>query len=217
MLKFLLKKKEKTKEKPTLGQLGIKQIKDNSFVMEDDSVHTILDVEPIDFFSMNQGKQNNIISQYLDFMKSLNFDIEIVVRTLNEDAEHRAELMLSQIEFNIKKKKSERLMNQFEAFSEQFQKTIKKNCALTRKCYIVINFNLHNGDMSSDYYWKLALEILKSRVEHVKKNLSSIGLKSERLNDEELINLFESYLYDSFHYDNEYKTPKLWLEDHKNA
>src|SRR3989338_4159448 len=108
MLKFLLMKKEKTKEKSILGQLGIKRIKDNSFVMEDDSVHVILDVEPIDFFSMNQGKQNNIISQYNDFLKSLNFDIEIVVRTLNEDAERRAELLLSQVEFNIKKKKNER-------------------------------------------------------------------------------------------------------------
>ena len=216
MLKFLLMKKEKTKEKSILGQLGIKRIKDNSFVMEDDSVHVILDVEPIDFFSMNQGKQNNIISQYNDFLKSLNFDIEIVVRTLNEDAERRAELLLSQVEFNIKKKKSERLMNKFETFSGQFAKTIKKECVLTRKCYIVINFNLHKGDMSGDYYWKLALEMLKSRVSHVKKNLSSIGLKSERLNDSQLANLFESYLYDFFYYGGEYKTPKLWLEDHKN-
>lgn len=217
MLKFLLRKKEKTKDKPTLGHLGIRQIKDSSFVMEDDSAHAILDVEPIDFFSMNQGKQNAIVSQYQDFLKSLNFDIEIVMRTLNDDAEHRAELLLSQIEFNIKKKKSEKLMNQFEAFSEQFAKTIKKKCELTRKCYIVINFNLHKGDMSSNYYWKLALEILKSRVSHVKKNLSSIGLKSERLNDSQLANLFESYLYDSFYYDMEYKTPKLWLVEHKNA
>ena len=190
--------------------LGIKTLGEDYFVMNDNSFWIVLDVEPIDFFDLKQEKRMKVISAFKDFLSFLPFNIEIAIRTCNENLDSRLNIIGSKISYNIKQRKDEKLLHGFENFFEKFTKYCKLNCPIMRKCYVAIPFNLPR------MYLKPAqvqhyLNVLKEREKAVIDELSSSGLKKiVRLDKAKLEALFRSYVEDYVLVNNEYYLADQW-------
>lgn len=190
--------------------LGIKMIGEDYFVMQDNSFWIALEVQPIDLLEMKQDRKMKILNGFQSFLESLPFNIEIAVRTCNDNIESRLNLLFSKASYNIKQNKDDKLLHDFENFFDKFSKFCRLNCPITRKLYIILPYNLPKMYLKPAQI-QTYLKILKEREEFVVNKLTSIGLKNvSRLDKKKLESLFRSYTEDYVLVNGEYYLAEDW-------
>jgi hypothetical protein len=107
------------------GFTEVTRISDNTVYLSNGSAKAILQVQPINFHILDQRHQQSIISAYKDFLNSLDFPVQIVMRTVNLSLEE----YLKTLEIKVKKSKKEKLHKQFADFKE-FVTTFIENHAV---------------------------------------------------------------------------------------
>lgn len=192
--------------------LGIRMVGEDYFVTQDNSFWIALEVQPIELFEMKQDRKLKTLAGFKLFLESLQFNIEIAVRTCNDNIESRLSLLSSKVSYNIKQKKDDKLLHDFEDFFEKFSKFCRLNCPVTRKLYIVLPYNLPKMYLKPAQI-QAYLKVLKDREEFVASKLSSIGLKNvTRLDKTRLEMLFRSYVEDYVVVNGEFYLAEHWQE-----
>ncbi|MEI7961235.1 MAG: PrgI family protein [archaeon] len=183
--------------------IEIKEINDNAVFLQNGGVKAIIQVQPLNFHILSPKHQEAIISAYKDFLNSLDFPIQVVMRTVNLSIDE----YLHKLEARVKKTKNEKLKTQFNEFQDFVRKYIDEHAVKNRLFYIVI---------PSDEKKRIdVINQLHIRTTLCQEKLKNCNLTTKRLNTNELVSMFSSYFEGFIENGAEYQTTLTLLEQRK--
>ncbi len=192
----------------TQDALPIEDIRDNLVILKDGSAALILQVNAINFSLLSEKEQDAIIYAYAGLLNSLNFSIQIMIRSQKKDITGYLAL--------LEKSKSKQdnpllkdLINKYQAF---IRETVTQTEILDKKFYLVIPFSsleMGAGQAASSVLGQFlpkskknkkvlniekiiekAKTTLEPKRDHLIRLLGRIGLVAKQLDTNELIRLF---------------------------
>jgi len=211
--------KTNKKEHPdssTQRYLPFSSIKENIIIMKDWSARLVLKCSTINFLLKNIDEQDSIIISFQRFLNSLDFPIQILVRSKKLDIES----YLSNLNDKALKQKNWLLQNQTYEYIEYLRKLIEVAQIMKKEFYLIIPFdNDWNKSVKDDSiiwmfstFWKSINQAtdlitiksqlrsfiklkkwLISRFNWIKTWLENIWIKSEMLEKHELVTFLTDY------------------------
>ena len=184
----------------TQQHLDIEDLTDNLVLLKDGSCCLLLETTAINFGLLSEEEQDAIIYTYAGLLNSLTFPAQIVIRSQLKDISSYLNLLKEQED----KQTRPALKGQIKKYRQFVEKTVKENNVLDKKFYISIPFStLELGITQSaislskkglpfpkDYILKHAKVNLYPKRDHVIRQFSKMGLKTQQLTTEKLIKLF---------------------------
>ena len=161
---------------------GIIKLNKNKFIK-------ILKIIPINYNLKSDLEKNAILNSYKIFLKTCNFDIQILIQSNKENLNNH----ILNIEKNIQKKENNYLKNISDNYINYIQKINSENKASSKDFYIIIS-NIQNNKKELENINEIIENDLKEKYFKIKECLSRCGNEvSEINNSEELIHLFYSF------------------------
>lgn len=205
---FSIKKPTASNASSTLRFLPFSEIHDDTIVMKDGSVRSVLEVGSVNFSLKSEQEQNAIIFSYQNFLNSLEFPVQILVRSKKLDLEEYIE--------NLKKTANNQqnplLKKQTQDYMEFIVKLIEYADIMEKKFFIVIPYHSLLGSQQKNMLqlflssihpddniakWKNrqkdfqnAKKGLLQRQSIIQSGLESCGLSTKALDTKDLIQLF---------------------------
>lgn len=176
----------------TQNYLDIVDIKDDLVILADGSVCLLIRVAAVNFGLLSEREQEAIIFAYAGFLNSLNFAVQIVIRSQAKDISQYVALL----EQERTKQTNQLLAQKIENYKNFILQTVKENNVLDKKFYIVIPFSsLELGikkisSLPKETILEKAKIALFPKRDHVLRQLSRIGLRARQLTTSELTDLF---------------------------
>lgn len=176
----------------TQKYLDIADIKDDLVILADGSVALLIRVAAVNFGLLSEREQEAIIFAYAGFLNSLNFAVQIVIRSQAKDISQYVALL----EQERSKQTNQLLAQKIESYKNFILQTVKENNVLDKKFYIVIPFSsLELGikkisSLPKETILEKAKIALFPKRDHVLRQLSRIGLRARQLTTSELTDLF---------------------------
>ncbi len=187
----------------TQEHLEVADIRDDLVLMKDGSVALIIRVSAVNFGLLSEKEQEAIIYAYAGLLNSLNFAIQVVIRSQLKDISAYVGLL----EEEEKKQTNPLLHDQITKYKEFVRQTVKENNVLDKKFYIVIPFSsLELGagptagnllsrrkstlPMPPDTIIERAQTALLPKRDHIMRQMGRLGLRAKQLATAELIELF---------------------------
>jgi type IV secretory pathway VirB4 component len=184
--------------------LDIAEVKDDTVVMKDGTLRAVLLVSSINFALKSEDEQQAIISQYIGFLNSLEYPLQIVVQSRKLNVEKYLE-RLAEAE---KGQQNELLRIQISDYRNFIQELVTIGQIMQKTFFVVVSYNpLTNkakgffARMAEVFSPAAAMRLaenafrrrkadLDTRAEHISGSLSSMGLKVVRLDTQGLIELY---------------------------
>ena len=185
--------------------IEVKRIADNTLFLTNNSAKAIIQIQPINFHILDGRNQQAIISAYKDFLNSLDFPIQIVMRTVNLSLEE----YLKTLGQKVKKSKNEKVHKQYADFKDFILNYIENHAVKNRLFYIVIPSDEKNP--------KYILNQLDIRVTLCQEKIKACNLTTKRLNTNELVSMLSSYFEGFIENGNEYLSVLSFLEKQKEV
>lgn len=203
------KKKRSNKKASTQTNLRIGEIRDNILVLKNGGQRAVLKVSSINFNLKSEQEQNSIIAGYQGFLNSLEFPIQIVVRSKKLDIDDYIE----QVRRLGDKQQNKLLQEQTYEYSEYIKKLVEYADIMEKEFYVVVPYNPARSQGHSviqSFFQRLSpkdsygdtkkrheefnnlKKNLAQRVNIAKSGLENCGLKVRELNTQEIIELFYS-------------------------
>jgi len=138
--------KTNKKEHPdssTQRYLPFSSIKENILMMKDNSARLVVKCSTINFLLKNTDEQDSIIISFQRFLNSLDFPLQVLVRSKKLDIE----TYLSNLNDKAIKQKNSLLQNQTYEYIEYLRKLIEVAQIMKKEFYIIIPFD-NNGNKS---------------------------------------------------------------------
>ncbi|MEI8360988.1 MAG: hypothetical protein WCG01_02575 [bacterium] len=188
----------------TQQYLDIAEIRDNTLVMKDSTMRSVLLVSSINFALKSEDEQSAIISAYVGFLNNIDFPMQIVIQSRELDIEGYI--------VNLRKKEKEQtnelLKIQIHDYIQYVSELISIGRIMTKRFYVVVPFNpltdkkknffasmmevfkpINLVKMKRDVFVRRR-EMLSRRVDGVISGLGSIGLNVVELDTQSLIELY---------------------------
>ena len=182
--------------------LEIADIRDDLVLLIDGSVALLVQVSAVNFGLLSEKEQEAIIFAYAGFLNSLNFAVQIVIRSQQKDISAYVE----KLDAEQKKQTNTLLAGQIAGYKNFILQTVKENNVLDKKFYIVIPFSsleLGAGSatkgllkkqkklpMPAQQIMERAKTALFPKRDHVLRQLGRLGLRAKQLTTSQLIELF---------------------------
>ena len=209
----------------------VKKVENDSIYLKTGGMRAVLQIIPINFSILSEAEQRAIISAYRDFLNSLDFPVQIVMRTVNLSLDSYMNALRSDVE----KTKNEGLIEQFNSFQEFVKGFIEKNAVKNRLFYIVVPYSasysrnflkdvaIGIGNLSREKKGKTSYELNKEtalnqldvRVKLCIEKLKKCSLITQRLNSEQLVSLLASFFGEFVEAQNDYFFPLTLLGEFK--
>ena len=188
----------------TQRYLNIGEIRENTVIMDDDTISAVLLVSSINFALKNEDEQNAIIGAYVNFLNNLSYPLQIVIqsRELNIDSYLNDLRQREHIQTN------ELLKQQTLEYIDFVGQLVSLGKIMSKRFYVVISYNPLSDDrkgflrrfseafhtveaikMQEDKFSRLRKELTR-RVDSAISGLESIGLNVVELDTQSLIELF---------------------------
>ena len=198
--------KVKQKVQSTSRYLDIQEIKDDVVVLRDGGMRAVLLVSSINFALKGDDEQNAIISAYVGFLNTLAYPLQIVIQSRNLNIDGYLE-KLKKLEHNQTNQLLRMQIADYQAFLKELLDLGK---IMTKKFYVTVPYSGSIKEkkkfieQAMDSFSPARLirlsrksfinykEELMKRVETVVSGLSGIGLKSQLLDTQSLIELYYS-------------------------
>ncbi len=202
-------KKNRTAGKPrsTQTHLRVGEIRDNTLVLKNGGARAVLKTSSINFNLKSEQEQNAIINAYQGFLNSLEFPIQILIKSKKLDIDD----YIDQVEKLGEKQENKLLQEQTYEYSQYIKKLVEYADIMQKDFYVVIPHNPGRvagvnlfqsffqrlapkdtyGDIKKRHgeFSKLAKD-LNQKINIVKSGLEGCGLKVEQLDTQQLIELF---------------------------
>ncbi len=194
----------------TQEALPIEDIREDLIILKDGSAALVLQVNAINFSLLSEQEQDAIIYAYAGLLNSLNFSVQIIVRSQKKDITGYLSLLeKAKVEQNNPLLKA--LINKYQAF---IRETVTQTEILDKKFYLVIPFSSlelgvgqaassvlsqfsplksrkkTNNTLNVDLVVEKAKTSLEPKRDHLIRLLGRIGLVAQQLNTNELLRLF---------------------------
>jgi len=188
----------------TQRYLSVAEIRENTLIMKDGSLRSVIMTSSINFALKNEDEQNGLIASYVNFLNNVSFPIQIVIqsRELNIESYLRA---LRQKE---KEQTNELLKSQTADYINYIDELISLGKIMNKRFFVIVpysplsdqhkNFITRVSEiftpssiikMKQDRFTKLRKELTR-RVDSIISSLSAIGLNVVELDTQGLIELF---------------------------
>lgn len=206
-----VKGSKKDKKESTQMHLKVAEIHDNTLILKNGGLRTILKTSSVNLNLKSEEEQNAVIYSYQNFLNTLEFPIQIVIRSKRLDLEHYIE-KLKKIGI---KQMNPLLQKQTFEYIEYITRLVEYADIMEKQFYVIIPQDPfgqeHRGFLKSflenifpqDKVSKIQqrqrqFDELKKRLTQranmVRSGLEGCGLRVQELNTEELIELFyETY------------------------
>ena len=205
-------KQIKQDQNSTQGTLLFSELRDSMVIMKDGSFRAVVACKSINFDLMAETEREGVEMSYQDFLNSINFSIQILVRSQridirpyiekleglrrNEDNMLLARLMDNYIDFIDELSQEANIMDKsfFVIIPYYSSKEAEHNMNETKNFFKALNRNKSTGpiQINRDVYDKATTE-MNHRCDAVIQGLYSIGINAVRLNTEALGHLFYSF------------------------
>jgi len=182
----------------TQDHLSIDDIVGDIVVLKDGNCAMVMQVSSVNFDLLSEQEQLALVYAYGGILNSLNFPIQIVIRTKTKD--------ISQYLTNLKgyeqKQNNPLLKERIKSYQKFIEETVRKNDVLSKVFYMVVPFSTielgigalvsRSNKMPFDkqYILDKARASLEPKRDHLLRLFSRIGLDIRALSNKELIELF---------------------------
>lgn len=161
--------------------IGYVKLKNNKIIK-------ILKVFPINYNLKSDLEKESILNSYRIFLKTCNFDIQILIQSNKEDLTHH----ISRIKKYVSKKENKYLKNISENYIQYISNLNNNKKSSSKKFYIIIKNQPINKKEKN-------IEIIKQELNEkyikIKECLSRCGNKVNNIDKkEEILKIFFSYL-----------------------
>lgn len=190
----------------TQDHLEVKEIVDDLVITKSGSVALVLQTSAINFDLLAEYEQDSKIYAFAGLLNSLNFHVQILIRTRRIDISNYVDYLRNQENEAM----SEGLKKQLGIYTEFIQNLIVQNDVLDKTFLIVIPFNQageipgsgilkskqtkeeieKNMSMKQDQLIEKAKIFLYPKRDHILKQLGRMGLFGHQLTNRELITEF---------------------------
>jgi hypothetical protein len=186
--------------------MAIKAIRADAVFLKDGRIIGVVKVKPINFGVLSREDQDTVIYGFLEFINSLNFSIQVVMRSVNLDLSD----YLGNLKRRIVQRDDKMSLAYYEHFSEYMYDYIKSNKINDRLFYIIVPAKKYGDEMKT-------IRSLEDRCKAVIETLALSGIIAERLSNKQLLNMYASYFTESFKLDEEFVSPmtmykRMWRE-----
>lgn len=208
--------KKQIPDTSTQRYLPFSQIRDNIIVMKDNSARVVLKCSTINFLLKSIEEQDAIIMSFQRFLNSIDFPIQIIVKSTKLDIE----AYLNKLNTLALKQTNYLLQNQTYEYIEYLKKLIEVAQIMKKDFYIVVavdsEWDLSVRDLSLIWkfknFWasingqddllKVKSQIkslqkhkksLSNRVNAIKTSLESIWIKANELEKTDLVKFLSEY------------------------
>lgn len=187
--------------------LRIAEIHDDTVALKNGGIRAVLEVGSVNVNLKSEEEQNALVASYQNFLNSLEFPIQIVVRSKKLDISN----YLEKLKEAGKKQRNDLLKSQVAEYSEYVRRLVEFADIMDKSFYVVIPFDpprsktfnvfqnfwnyIHPADSEGSFrqrkkeFGDIAKK-LNQRVETVTGGLENCGLTVRRLDTPELIRLF---------------------------
>jgi len=188
--------------------IKIAEIKDNIVVLKDGSLRAVVKVNSVNFDLKSEQEQNGIIYSYQEFLNTLEFPIQITIKSKKLDIDS----YLQKLGKIYTQQENELLKNLTSNYIEYISKLVEMADIMQKDFYVIVPVEpimmkkglnpfqkflhaLHPADtIGNVQYRKGEFESLKKRldqrIQSVINGFSGMGLNINRLNTYELIELY---------------------------
>ncbi len=189
----------------------IEEIRDDTVVGKDGSLHQVLIVGGVNFALKSEAEQSVITAAYQNFLNSLNFPLQIIVHSRKINIQK----YLDGLEERKREEPSPLLQNQIGEYKEFIGKFVSENEIMAKTFFVIVPFvpvGLPSKETLSRFIPFLGkkpssdtlkqereanfgehLAQLRQRVTQVVDTLASVGLEAIPLTSRELIELFYNF------------------------
>jgi len=187
----------------TQEHIEVKDIRDDLIVTKSGAVSMVIQTSAINFDLLAEYEQDNKIYAFAGLLNSLNFRIQILIRTRRIDITNYVEYLRSKKTDSM----SEGLKQQLEIYTTFIQKLIVQNDVLDKSFYIIIpysagsylpNTNIFKSkkeqeeqekasQLQTEQLVEKAKIFLQPKRDHVLKQLGRMGLVGHQLTTKELL------------------------------
>lgn len=198
------------KKAPTLSTqtyMKISEIRDDTLVLKNGGVRAVLSVSSINFNLKSEDEQNAIVYSYQGFLNTLDFPIQIVIRSKKLDIDE----YLDKLKKVGEKQTNPLLQRQTYEYVEYISKLVEYADIMQKEFFVVVPYDPYRSQkvtmiqkffqniQAKDSYESIKrrhdeFEQLKKglnqRVSTIKVGLENCGLKVNQLTTKELIELF---------------------------
>lgn len=187
----------------TQGFLTIEEIKDDLVILKTGSVSMILETSSLNFDLLSPREQDAKIYAFAGLLNSLNFQLQIVIRTQPVDLTGYVSLL----DRTKRKIQSQALIRQMDIYTQFIKNLIVRNEVLDKRFFIIIPFSSAGVKRTSpvrqmfgkpnkitnvDSVLEASKAKLNPRRDHIIKQLKRINIDARQLKTDELISLFYS-------------------------
>jgi hypothetical protein len=211
-LYYIKGRKESSWISPAARKLmEIRSIRADAVFLKDGRVLGVVKIKPINFGVLSREDQDTVIYGFLEFVNSLSFPVQIVMRSINLDLGD----YLGALKRRIVQRDDKMALAYYEHFSEYMYDYIKANEINDRLFYVVVPAKRYGDE-------KKTIMNLEDRCKAVTETLGLSGIIAERLGNRQLLSLYASYFTDSFRLDEEFVSPitmykRMWHEAPKKV
>jgi len=189
---------------PTQKYVKIAEFRDDLIVMQEGTLRAVLICSSVNFALKSEDEQSALISAYMQFLNSLDFNIQIVIQSRKLDIDN----YIRRLKEAEKKLQNELLKNQIIGYIDYIQQLIEMQEIMTKKFFIIVPFN-PLGAKNKSFWQRLKetifpVELIKVkketlakykeelnlRISNIQGNLQAMGVESRVLDTQGLIELF---------------------------
>ncbi len=197
-------KEEQKQKASSQAFLDIAEVKDGIVVLKNGGLRAVLMARSTNFALKSEKEKNAIIYAYQGFLNSLNFPLQIVIRSKRLDLD----AYINRLEELRKKQGNELLAMQTTQYIEFIKGLLEVCNIMTKAFYIIVPqtpsiiekggfltkifSSLSKGFASKQKQSNFEINKVKllQRVDLVTAGLGSVGIRSTQLNTQELVELF---------------------------
>lgn len=203
---FAEKLAKKKPGQPTQRYLDISEIREGMVILKDGTARAVLLVSSINFALKSHDEQQAILQGYMQFLNGLEYPLQIVIQSRKMNLDSYFSLLAEQQRTQI----NELLKAQTREYVSFVKQLVDLGQIMSKRFFVVIpydpltnkqrNFLYRLGDalspvkilrLQSKQYEDRKRELTK-RVAYIQGQLSAMGLSSERLDTQGLIELYYS-------------------------
>lgn len=197
--------KKANKSTPSTQEfLQIAEIRDDTIIMKDGSLRAVLLVSSVNFALKSEDEQNAIIAAYVSFLNLLESPLQIVIQSRKLDLDQYLEF-LKELE---EKQKNDLLKIQTTEYRQYISELVELGNIMTKRFYVVVPYSVFGEKKRS--FWQRLNDLLYPAsairinqkvflqrqkdlfiiVDRIITGLASMGLRSQVLDTQALIELF---------------------------
>lgn len=193
----------------TQDHLPIEDIIDGVVILKDGACASVLQISSVNFDLLSEPEQSALVSAYGGILNSLNFPIQIVIRSSVKDV---GSYLKRLVEAENKQNNSQ-LKERIKFYRKFVEDTVKRNDVLSKTFYVIVRFStvelgLKNAGkidyktilsppksrtslpFPKEYILEKAKASLEPKIDHLIRLFSRLGLEIKPLDNTKLIELF---------------------------